>query len=456
MADISLLLSIGSVSQFTKNQIVFMQNDIGKNMYIVLKGEFGVYIDSFSDFPIRVAGIKQGSFFGEMSVIDNSPRSATIISEDESTALVVEREKFVLLLEKAPDIAASMMETLRNRAESTAKAVREAGKEAAELPPLFKKVQYRDAKSSMAFMTALAKRVREMNTLLCAPKGSDYLSELLAEALEENSPKHSKSTAPEILAELPAQSVSDKVLPSALLQLLPEGYIPFNINDENDNRFKLNIRKFICPFCAAEVSAPVPVFSSLSLKSVEMDGRAIYNHFDILRYTNIVCSNCNYTDAYQEFGKPVFEIQKDSIIGNQFKNVENFIGFSMENSHSLDETIKSYYLNLACLKRTTNDPMRFAKAWIRLYWLYGDHGSTEFAKQSAVKAGEFYGMYLAQSGDNISVKDKMQLNAILGELAFTLDDKEKSVQYYKESLAIGRDRNDEFFKLCLRRYSNLK
>ena len=90
MTDIALFKQLGKVVHFKENQTVFMQDDEGDNMYIVLKGTFGVYINSFSSFPIRVAEVRQGSFFGEMSVIDGWPRSATIIAEEEGAALAVD------------------------------------------------------------------------------------------------------------------------------------------------------------------------------------------------------------------------------------------------------------------------------------------------------------------------------------------------------------------------------
>ncbi|MCL2018836.1 MAG: DUF2225 domain-containing protein [Oscillospiraceae bacterium] len=440
MFDLSLLLDIGAITDFAPNQMLFMQNQAGNSMYIVLKGEFGVYIDSFSDFPIRVAGIKEGSFFGEMSVIDSLPRSATIISEGESVALVVEKENFVLLLEKAPDLAAKIMSSLVERVESTAGAVREAGKEAPTLPANYQNIKYRDAKSSMLFMSLLAKRLREMNELLC---GSDKRGVISRETVSE-------------LESSDADDSSSETDSTRLIKLLPEGYVNFNMTDQNNNRFKLEIRKTICPLCFSKIDAVFPVFSALSLDTMELDGRVIYKHFDILLYTNIICPYCNYTDSYQEFGKPQVSGDDDGVYRNRFKNEEGFTGYASVSSHTLDEAVKSYYLNLACLSKVTKEPVRFAKSWIRLYWIYKDHERTELARQAAENAEKYYRQYLEESGGSIFGKDKMQLYTILGELSFALSDRGKATEYYREAIDAGKAHGTDFLKVCQKRYNELR
>ncbi|MCL2096233.1 MAG: cyclic nucleotide-binding domain-containing protein, partial [Oscillospiraceae bacterium] len=263
MADIALLKQLGKVVNFTENQTVFMQDDEGDNMYIVLKGTFGVYINSFSSFPVRIAEVQQGSFFGEMSVIDGWPRSATIVAEVDGAALAVDMSNFSLLLEKAPDIAESILNTLRNRALNTAAAVAESGKTAPEMPQALKTAKYQDAKSSISFMTMLAERVRDMNAMLATQEEAQPPPEAKGEQKEES------------------------------LELLPDGYVPFNIRDENDNRAMLHVKKYICPYCNKETQAAIPVFSALKPQSATLDGRIIYKGFDILRYTNNICRKCN-------------------------------------------------------------------------------------------------------------------------------------------------------------------
>jgi uncharacterized protein (DUF2225 family) len=170
----------------------------------------------------------------------------------------------------------------------------------------------------------------------------------------------------------------------------------------------------------------------------------------------VVCSNCNYTDTYQEFGKPRKDESRFDRRGNHFKNLEKFNGFAKNYSRTLDESIKSYYLNIVCLSRTTGDPLRYAKAWMRLYWSYKDQKSDEFAKEAAEAARHFYSRYLEKNADNISTNDHMRLNATLGELCVALGEYEKGMEYYKENTVMGRRQKDDFVKQCLKRYNEIK
>ena len=426
MADIALLRQLGRAVNFTENQTVFMQNDEGDNMFIVLKGTFGVYINSFSSFPIRIAEVRQGSFFGEMSVIDGWPRSATIIAEEDGAALAVDEDNFSLLLDKAPDIADSILNTLRSRALSTTESVKKAGKKVPILPPLLKTVNHRNAKGSASFMATLATRIREMNALLTSPEES----------------------------ELPRKE--NPVRAEDAIQLLPDAYVPFNISDDNDNRSMLQIKKYICPYCGNETQSPVPVFSALKPQSTALDGRIIYKGFDILLYTNIVCHICNYADSYQEFGRPRSHHTPTDFTGNQFNNTENFTGFLNMHSHTLDEAIKSYYLNIACLTATTESPLRFAKAWIRLYWLYSDHDRGTLKRECAQRALHYYKRYLGISGDTIAANDLLRLNAAMGELCIAIGDNETAKGHYNNNTNMKGVSDDDFVKKCKTRLNEIK
>ena len=426
MADIALLKKIGKVTHFSKDQTVFMQDDRGDDMYIVLAGVFGVYINSFSSFPIRVAGISQASFFGEMSVIDGSPRSATIVAEEDGAVMVVDKSNFGVLLENAPDIADSILNTLRNRVRSTTKSVAETGKKAPEMPQELETAKYKDVNSCIAHLTSFAALVRDMNALLAVSEESEPPPEEIAKRTDET------------------------------ITLLPEGYIPFNLGDDNDNRAMLHMKKYKCPFCGVETETPVPVFSTLKPQSVALDGRIIYKDFDILRYTNIICHNCNYTDNYQEFGKPRHNHTPKNFSGNQFINAEDFSGYLNPLSRTLDEAIKSYYLNIACLTSTTESPSRFAKAWIRLYWLYSDYGRKSLSLDCAKRSLHHYTRYLSDSTDIILARDLLRLHATMGELCVALGDYEKAGEYYSANMKVRGAYDDDFVKKCKTRMNKIK
>jgi uncharacterized protein (DUF2225 family)/CRP-like cAMP-binding protein len=416
MADLNLLCSLGTVKQFAGDEVVFMEDDVGENMYIVLKGLFGVYVNSFVDFPVRVAGVEQGSFFGEMSVIDGWPRSATIVSEKDGAALVIEKDHFELLLNKSPDIANSILSTLHTRADSTARAVRDTGiyvPPTPQLPDTWP--DDADVKCKLALMTTLAQHIRQTNTLLY------------------EKPVAKKGT----------------------LKLLPEGYTLFNVKDENDNTPFLQKKNVTCPFCDNKSEAFVPHLSKLEQLRTDMDGRVVYKDFNILLYTNIVCPNCNFTDTYREFVKFRQNAGHPKYRSNRFKNTENFTGFADTHSRTVDEAILSYYLNIRCLERAFTDPLRLAKAWIRLYWIYNDLKETDYARKSADKTIEMYEKYTYRNAGGMSEYDQMRVNAVMGEISAGVGEYRQAKRYFEENIRLGRNAPPvarELLELSLERF----
>ena len=410
MADLNLLRGLGTVEQFQKGQVVFMENDEGASMYIALKGIFGVYINSFADFPVKVADINQGSFFGEMSLIDNWPRSATIISEDDGMALMVGKDNFGHLLEKSPDIMSGMLTSLRQRAYSTAEKLKQAGKTAPELIDM--PGEEGDVAAVMIAMTELSRQLRQMNRLLLGMSDD-------------------KNSAPE-------QNTAN-ARASGVQKLLPDGYSPFNETDANDNSSMLITKKVVCPHCGMRVDVIIPAQSNLVEKLTMSDGRVIYDKFDILLYTNVVCPNCNYTDGYQEFCRfrPASEIP--TVNGNAFKNAENFTGFADPKKHTLDETVISYYLRLKCLNAVTSDPLRFAKTWIRLYWIYSDRRREDAAKLAAEKAEHYYSKYLDNNSESLTTYDLMCVHVMLAELSMCQEKYADALWYYEQNTKLGKN-----------------
>jgi uncharacterized protein (DUF2225 family) len=337
---------------------------------------------------------------------------------------VIGKDQFGQLLEHAPNMASDILSTLRSRAEATAEAVREAGKEAPELPPLLKIVQYRDAKSSLVYMTMLADIVRRMNSLLV-----------------------SGAEPPKAL---------EQAFPQDAVKLLPEGYLPFGVTDDKNNWGSLRVLEAVCPYCFKTLDAYAPMISLLDGRRGTLDGRVVYHNLNILLYTNIICPNCNYSDTYLEFSKPRKARKKPAYEGNQFANEENFTGYAASRSHTLDEAILSYYLNIECLKRTSNDPLRLANAWIRLYWLYSDQKSKKFAAEAAKHARRNYAKYLNDHTNVIPLADRMRLHAILGEMSVAIGDYRRALECYMKNTAIGKGTKDDLLKESLRRCKEIK
>jgi len=96
-----------STKKYNKGDIIIKENDIGQEFFILFKGKVAVLKGD-----VEVAQLFQGSNFGEMGLVDNAPRSATIKALDTCYLMVVERSKFFGIMKKEPQIAVKLLWSL--------------------------------------------------------------------------------------------------------------------------------------------------------------------------------------------------------------------------------------------------------------------------------------------------------------------------------------------------------
>jgi CRP-like cAMP-binding protein len=81
----------------------------GDSFFVILNGSANVRVGG------RRIVLHTGDFFGEMSLIDGEPRSATVTAQTEVLAMVVPRSKFMKLLQSEPKVAQIILATLSRR-----------------------------------------------------------------------------------------------------------------------------------------------------------------------------------------------------------------------------------------------------------------------------------------------------------------------------------------------------
>ena len=163
MAELALLRRLGDVMSFSEGQTVFKENEPGDCMYIVLKGTFNVFVNTLTGYPAQVAALQQGSFFGEMSLIDGWPRNATVISNEDGAALVVDKNNFKMLVIKCPDITNNILVALRARCETVAKSLRDKGINTPDISDLMFTPKLDNTPEVLGLMRRIARVLRQMN-----------------------------------------------------------------------------------------------------------------------------------------------------------------------------------------------------------------------------------------------------------------------------------------------------
>lgn len=121
--ELSQLAQIVRERKFDRNQVIFYEGDLGGSLYVIVSGTVKIVIMADDGREHILGLLDEGSFFGEISLIDGEPRSATAIALDKVNIVMISREDFVRLLRENPEMSLKIMQTLCDRLRRTDKHV---------------------------------------------------------------------------------------------------------------------------------------------------------------------------------------------------------------------------------------------------------------------------------------------------------------------------------------------
>ena len=91
-------------------RIIFRSGDPGTVMYVLLEGSAAVLV---GDDVVEIAG--PGAVLGEMALLDEGPRSASVLARRDCTLVPIPREQFDLLIAETPAFARQVMQSMAER-----------------------------------------------------------------------------------------------------------------------------------------------------------------------------------------------------------------------------------------------------------------------------------------------------------------------------------------------------
>ena len=94
---------------YPKNSTVVAAGDPADALYIVISGRLKVMMSDKEGKEVILAILNQGDFFGEMGLIDQAPRSATVVAIDSCELLTMTRADFTKCLQKNFDLTMNVI-----------------------------------------------------------------------------------------------------------------------------------------------------------------------------------------------------------------------------------------------------------------------------------------------------------------------------------------------------------
>lgn len=333
--SIAEMLKSGYAQPVPKGAFIFHENDLGAEMYIVLKGTVEIYMES-NGHKIKLADITPGGFFGEMSLLEGQSRTATARTTSDSVLLIVTKTNFDEVISKAPQVA-------------------------------------------LRIMKGLSSRIRDLNIRLKQKVSDDY--------------SMSQTNGPNNAPGIPGQNNAAAVT----TQTMSVESGPVVIKEEHFDQ--LLHREITCPVCGHSFKAHVVKESKLKQLKRTEELRVLYEDIDPLYYNVLICPECLYARKHDEFSKLDDLWKKKLLATiNERKNKypldftnRNTLGFILQTYLIAVECCE-------CLGKRSLDE-KIAGLWLNLGWLYEEMEKSAEAIQAKLQALDKYkNAYLMGAG----------------------------------------------------------
>lgn len=107
--DLKILARNMNFMDFQPREVIFTEGDKGDFVCFVTRGALDVVKKNEKGKDVVIASLGKGRSLGEMSIIDDFPRSATVKAKTQSTLLILTRKNFDQMLEQHPQIGVKLL-----------------------------------------------------------------------------------------------------------------------------------------------------------------------------------------------------------------------------------------------------------------------------------------------------------------------------------------------------------
>lgn len=124
-SKLKLLAFTSERVRYSAGETLFEQDEIGRSAYIIIAGQADIIVRT-PQGPQTVASVGRNDFVGEIAILCDVPRTATIRARTDLTALCISKDLFFRMVNEFPQMAVEIMRVLAQRLEKTTKALAQA------------------------------------------------------------------------------------------------------------------------------------------------------------------------------------------------------------------------------------------------------------------------------------------------------------------------------------------
>ncbi|MDR2104892.1 MAG: DUF2225 domain-containing protein [Deferribacteraceae bacterium] len=422
MNDIDKLIKIAKLAQFAPKDLIAEEGEAADKMFLVLKGEAGVYKNYSLPTEKQLDILKTGAFFGEMSLFLGSKYAATVVAESPTAILIIDRMNARQIFSAEPDITLFIMETLFDRLNIvTSECAKHA--EILGIPPQPPPKEYifnlNNPNGECLFSykkgETLSKGKAQNLYFILGGKARLYFNYGTAEEFLLGELAAGNYFGESILGKVTAVAGEDALIlvlnsdaykffsnePETTFRILEtacdrldilygyyesffadklttDGYRSHILFPDGHKAYEMGInrkckllydRYHTCPICKKKFIAASIRDKDLTLRSVDDDFRMHYEQVDPMHYEVLTCPNCWFS-ALEEYFTLAYYTR--SIFEEKISPYKYQMKFSFQ--QDINSVFNSYYLATVCapLCYTSNTPLIMGFTWQRIAWLYDD------------------------------------------------------------------------------------
>lgn len=114
-SDIEAISRHAITKTYSKNTIILNEGEESDSVYVILSGSVKVFLSDEDGKEIILNTQSAGEYFGELALIDNSPRSASVMTLEDTRLSMISRRDFESFILKNPEVALQLIRGLTKR-----------------------------------------------------------------------------------------------------------------------------------------------------------------------------------------------------------------------------------------------------------------------------------------------------------------------------------------------------
>ncbi|MCK5506698.1 MAG: Crp/Fnr family transcriptional regulator [Thermodesulfovibrionia bacterium] len=123
-SDMEAITKLAVTRNYPKNTMIISEGDQSDSLYIILSGKVKIFLSDEEGKEVTLNVQGENEYFGELALLDNSPRSASVVTVEQARLIVISKTAFEECMENNPGIALKICKGLARRLRELSENVR--------------------------------------------------------------------------------------------------------------------------------------------------------------------------------------------------------------------------------------------------------------------------------------------------------------------------------------------